>query len=567
MSSRTPISASAGTETERWRQLIIAGISAGRLVTDPSLEPGERADESTWPRVPAAAIRAALLDGELRPDPAGLRFRNVVITGRLDLAFLRIDCRLQFRECRFEQGPVLSNASVPRLDLSGSTVPALAISGATFRNGLLLADMTCATKLTASLAQIDVALDLDGAHLGTDRTKGAVVLDLSGAQLRCLVSLRDARIIGDVVAIEADARHQIQLERTEMTGRFTLDGARVGSTMQAIDLTLDGEFRAVGTSFEGDLDFTGATMNAPGGDAISLQRAQVDGTLFFDVTQLHGTLDAPNLRATTIDIERADFSDPDGDVIIRLDGAAIGTLRLCPATVRGRVSLVRASIDAFTTNEVFPESHTMDGIRVQDLHGPMRTDPALAATWLDRADGSEFAPQPWYQIADFYDRIGQPSDARYLRVGAAARVTRRAPRPTRVARRLYAALVGYGYRPLRPFLWLAVVSAVSIGCVLLATGQAFIPSAPTAAAAEHAPSWCPERITAASPKRCVNPSYTEFEPLTAALTLVTPAGAVSNPAWVPGQLWLVLALTAIKLAGWLLTALLLAGITGLLRKQ
>ena len=72
-------------------------------------------------------------------------------------------------------------------------------------------------------------------------------------------------------------------------------------------------------------------------------------------------------------------------------------------------------------------------------------------------------------------------------------------------------------------------------------------------------------ITGATNSRVIAP-YPGLQPVLYALeTVVPPASAVQAAPWVPTG-WIVWWLTLFKGMGWVLTVLLLAGITGILRK-
>lgn len=569
MSSNLPVtvqSVAPGSSEQRWQAYIVAAVNGG-LIVDGDAEPTpDSLIGSARPRIPAAAIRRAVLDPGLKPDPIGMRFAHIDVSGVLDLSFIRSECSLQFEDCTFDKGLDIENAEFPRLDLSGSTTARLTIDGSTFQSGVDLSDLTCSGVLSAVTTQI-TGLDLDGATLGEAAESGSTVLDLSGSRVVGVLTVSNSTITGEVKFIETVAPNQVRLIGTTVNGGLTLDGAQFGSTLYGEALKVVGETQAIGASFDDDVHLSKASFSAPGENALSLHRSRIGGRLSLHEASIQGTFDASQLHAAKVYAHGTTFEKPGSEGAISADEAEFGTLELLPARLEGTMSLVRASISSLETNMVMPAALRLEGMRLKDVHGPMRDNSKVATAWLDLAEGAGFSPQPWHELADFYDRIGQPAHSKRLRVQAAARVTRQAPVASRTARTAYACLVGYGYRPLRPFLWLLAVSAVALGCVFLATGEGFIPSAPTVATASSPPAWCGQRITAASSPKCLNPSYPGFDPWTAALTLVTPAGAVSNPAWIPGFRWLVFILTAIKLAGWLLTALLLAGVTGLLRKQ
>jgi hypothetical protein len=213
------------------------------------------------------------------------------------------------------------------------------------------------------------------------------------------------------------------------------------------------------------------------------------------------------------------------------------------------------------------------------MQGGLRHDRRLAANWL--ATQQVFIPQPWHALADVYERNGQPADARRLRLEAAHRTTKAAPAWSKPVRWAYGLVVGYGYYPLTAAVWLFV--AFAIASALVATHkETFVPTSPASvgtAVSQTAPvgtsttlprttTGAALTVTGATPCPSLGNSYPCLHPVLYALDVVLPptVGAGQAAAWRPTATWLVYLLTGLKAFGWLLTVLLLAGVTGLLRK-
>jgi hypothetical protein len=184
--------------------------------------------------------------------------------------------------------------------------------------------------------------------------------------------------------------------------------------------------------------------------------------------------------------------------------------------------------------------------------------------------------QPWYALADVYERNGNPAAARRLRCSAANRITRQSPLPTKIIRRVYWASVGNGYYPLLAILWLPVVVAIAWG-IVSHNREDIVPAHATEAVtavkdhAAHtgttADRWLP--VTAETPCEVLHPGYPCMSSFTFAVNSVLPPAGSTNGNWVVApnaKLVLVLGLPALTLLSWALAALLLAGVTGLLRE-
>lgn len=170
-----------------------------------------------------------------------------------------------------------------------------------------------------------------------------------------------------------------------------------------------------------------------------------------------------------------------------------------------------------------------------------------------------------------YERNGQYADARWLHRKAAWGVTKASPFGlTKVARIVYGLLTGHGYAPLRAGLWLiGVVAAIII--IVFSARSLFTPTASnpitwaTTATAENS-----ERsITGVSPCEQLSHPASCLNPWLYAFDSVSPGTLTTGQAnlWTPNKtLWLAAPLGLLKTFSWILVALLLAGVTGLLRK-
>ena len=101
-------------------------------IASTDLDPGVAEDEADPPdagegvsasRLPAADIRALLLEPGLRVDPRGLQIRGAFVTGTLDLDHAKLPCRLVFTHCRFENAPSFEEAILLDLVLADVALP------------------------------------------------------------------------------------------------------------------------------------------------------------------------------------------------------------------------------------------------------------------------------------------------------------------------------------------------------------------------------------------------------------------------------------------------------------
>lgn len=250
---------------------------------------------------------------------------------------------------------------------------------------------------------------------------------------------------------------------------------------------------------------------------------------------------------------------------------------MTPAHVDGTTDLTRATITDLRTSPKIPPLGRLiaTGWQITDVHGLIRTDRLAATQWLKSTPpGHGFTAQPWHALAAVYDRNGQPADARRLRFTAANETTAHAPWSTKPLRWIYLAVAGHGYYPLWAAVWLA--GALLLGVFITDHNtEHFVPTDRAAAdktAAAHAAEThtpAPQPITAAD--SCSRyPAYPCFNTFNYALAGVVPAATgVTKADWAissTAPAVLTLGLPALRTLAWIFTVVLLAGVTGLLRK-
>ncbi|WP_216594102.1 hypothetical protein, partial [Kocuria marina] len=314
-------------------------------------------------------------------------------------------------------------------------------------------------------------------------------------------------------------------------------------------------------------------------NALSLDRAQIEGGVFADKLTAEGQVRALGARITgQLGLQEASLVNPDGDAL-SLESASIETLCLMDNfRIDGGVFLSGVRIGSFVTDERCPPQESLGmlhatGWSLRDVHGWLRNDPQAAERWLlPHSKSDEFVPQPWYELANVYDRIGHTTVARRLRYDATKYTIRRQPLRVQAIQFFYRWLVGYGYYPLRTLCWFA--GAFILAYVLIAANtHSFVPTSPVSAQTAYIATHSTEAaddaavaINGATPCEDFGGRYPCLRPWSYAAATVTPASALQTPAWAPLVSWLEAVLMALKFLGWIFTAFLLAGLTGLLRK-
>ncbi|MCT7293899.1 pentapeptide repeat-containing protein [Rhodococcus sp. PAE-6] len=554
------------------------------------------ANVDQWPadrHIPARAIRDVLTGDHTGFDPQGLRIAGARITGDIDFAHLTFDFPLELVQCRIDRKMDLSNASLRRLKLSRSHLQSADLDGANITGDLTAAWIVTNGEISMIGATIGGQLDLDGAHL---HHPGGDALSLHNATITGALFAHSITTTGAILARDAT------LSRLEFTGAhlrnsggdvLAVDRATITGGLLAERITTKGEIHAIDATVHGRFDLTGAHLHHPGDTVLALDGATVTGEfLAVDAADpVNGAI--PQFRADgRISAARTRFEKcldlrgaktwvtDEARLEITLDGAVIRDLIL-PADGPASVDLSRTKITHLNTpadrEPGFPMTAT--GWEIGDLHGYIRTNRAAAARWLERAQGTDVSPQPWHALATVYERNGHPTEGRYLRFTAANKVTKVAPWYSKITRWLYLIFAGHGYYPLVSAVWL--LFALVAGFFLVDTNRDhFVPTtlnekttilvaSDTTGGAGTNEVEQSRTITGAD---CADPpTYPCLNPFNYALTSVVPAATgTTRPDWTISTTAPILVkygLPALRILAWIFTAILLAGVTGLLRKS
>jgi uncharacterized protein YjbI with pentapeptide repeats len=423
------------------------------------------------------------------------------------------------------------------------------------------------------------APSLDGAQVTRNVIAGGYALSLDGAEITGNVFAGGLQAEGEVGAVGLRIGGALDVRKAELRNRdgdaLGLDRAEITGGVFAEGLDAYGAVRAPVIRIGGELNLGKAKLRrakAPsldgaqvtrdviaGGYALSLRGAQMPGNVFAQGLEAYGEVRALGARiGGDLDLSEAKLRNGDGNAL-NLESASIKRLilRLRRVDLDGRVRLYRAAITDLETDAGPPAPLVATGWEVTDIHGPLRSDWAAARRWLETT--TETSAQPWHALAAVYERNGEPAGARSLRFAAANKVTRQSPLRTRLLRSVYGVVVGHGYHPLWAGFWLAIV-ILAAGILVAANRADFVPNHDAANSAA---------IAYLQQTHNPPPAQTPLKPFHYALSTLLPT-AVGNATsdWTvrADATWLSPVLTLLKLTTWVLTVLLLAGVTGLLRK-
>ncbi|WP_299862542.1 hypothetical protein [uncultured Roseobacter sp.] len=344
-----------------------------------------------------ADVLRYLITGGCETHPVanwGIDLCGAHITGALDLNFATAQGITGLVRCRFDEPIEALQAKLQLLNLKDSAFPALNAQGVQVTGSVYLRDITAEATVAINSATIGGQLSCTGA---TFNATSGNALNAQGVQVTGSIFLRD------------------------ITAEATVDFS--------------------GTTIGGQLSCIGARFNATSGDALNAQGAQLTGGFFFrGVRTANGVID--------------------------LNAAQVGSLVDDPQSWPPKDRLI---LDGFTYKQIENAEFPRLSDRLDWL--------AKGSTW-----GHEFLPQPYTQLAKVYREMGQDGDARDILAERERRLLRHrffsevtlhngTPKDGVTLRQinfhvilwsfLARMVVGYGYHPFRSVMILFALIALS----------------------------------------------------------------------------------------------------------
>lgn len=517
----------------------------------------------TWPMIPAESIRKAVIDTTFTSDPRGLLIQYAHVRGPLDLGYANIARPLTMVHCEFTDVPIFAAAKLKRLTLDRSRLPGIRLDSAEVSSGVSAEGAFFLGQFNATGMMLTGQLNLNHTHI---HNASGIAVALDGSHITGSVAANGIVTSGSIRAIESTVTRNFDMTDASVSGGLNFERTHIGGALNAASSTITNQTKIIGCTIDGPLTFAGSEFLNSGGRALSLDGSHVHGNANLRSITAAGTVRANQAtiegRLVLTDSQLGGRSDR---VALELSRSIIGAITFRETLIIGTVELPGSTFGTFDADALPSGSLDLTGWHVKDIRGILRNSWREGRRWLRQTPDAKFSIQPWLELAAFHERVGQTSYARLLRAEVERTVARRAPWPSRVIRQIYGAIVGYGYYPLAAFGWLAILMALTALTTFNVGHDHFVAASPSAASAIT--QGCPSTITAATTRRCVSAGYPVFNDAAYAITSISPAGALSAPSWLPQPGWLATLLTLSKMAGWILTALAIAGVTGLLRRR
>lgn len=476
---------------------------------------------SPYREVRADVLRFLILggDGECRVAAWGVRLQGAYITGQLNLSHTEAHGLTKLKNCRFDRMIEAQNFTGDALNLEGSALPGIKANGACFAGDVFL----------------------QGAEFGGDHEAGRTVIDLESAQI----------------------------------------SGNLNCTQSIITAQEGWALNAQNAKIEGDVDFRG--MTALGG--VALAGGHVEGQLQCEAARFYAS--GPH---------SAFFGHR-----MRVSGSFVWR----PADCEGEVDLISAGVGDLADDLTVWQDHAdlhLDGFVYEKLVGSKTSrEVRPRLQWLEKGANYKgtFFPQPYTQLARVLRGGGHDFEARSI-LEERERLLRKDYRTRLIARMdgkplrqlliqvwtglhfLFADLllrwvVGYGHRPFRSLVALTLLIVAALVPAYMAWDEGSF--APNSGVIQVSAGWQllldhdnPAAIWSAD--GAPGQDWESFNSLAYALDVVVPIiDFGQTEAWTPSTTrgdwgwhlwWGQWVLTA---AGWIVTALGAAAITGLIRSD
>jgi hypothetical protein len=477
--------------------------------------------------------------------PRAIKLRGARITSFFDLEGATLACPLTLQDCYFDEPVNLNDATAPAIRLPGCHLPALTADRLrTTANLELNHGFAARGEIRLTGAHIGGNLDLSGATLA-DRGGYALFADLLTVDLNMTYVDRFT------------AQGEVRLGGAHICGQIDLSGAHLanpgGRALFADGLVVDlrvacrdgftacGEVRLPGTRIGGQLNLSGASLTNPGGLALFANQLIVGHSMVCEAGFVaHGAVSLARANIGGIlRLTGACLTNP-GGVALDLEESHLAALTLRPAQrPDGIVNLTNARVGRFRDEpDSWPATLHLRGFVYDTLEND-QVSVRERLRWLTLHPGT-YTPQLYNQLATAYRRTGQEEAARAVGI-AKQRRRRAALKPAgKLLNWLLYVTVGYGYRTWLAGIWLAGLIAVGTWVFSHAYPADFTPASTHPGA---------------------------FDPLAYTLDVLVPVVNLGRQnAWQPQgpALYWSWVMTG---AGWVLTTTVVAGLTGILKRD
>jgi sRNA-binding regulator protein Hfq len=418
----------------------------------------------------------------------GINVVGLRIDGNLNLQYSRIPFPLTFEKCYFKNDIFLTQAEIMFLNMSGTHTKNIYAELLRIQGNLLLNDnfnsegevKLLGAKIGGSLVcEKGTFINKGGNSILADGIEvGGCVFLRNGFKAEGKVKLFGAKISGDFVCINGTfinkGGNAISADRMEVGGGvFLRDGFKS-----------EGEVKLLGAKIGGDFDCNNGSFINKEGNAISADGMKVSGSVFLrngfnaeGEVRLLGAKIGGNLECDKSNFINkagnaifADGIEVGGNVFLRNSFKAEGRLSFCDSIIKSSFQLVNvvspeniildlrsAKIYSLTDEpKSWPEKNNLliDGFVYDKIDDYSPKKSSVRIDWLHRQPCEIFRPQPYEQLAKVLREEGFYSDSTkifYLKEKDRGKFTKM-NFLERVFHKILGISVGYGYQTWRALL-------------------------------------------------------------------------------------------------------------------
>lgn len=389
-------------------------------------------------RTVRALVMARLLLSGPPAEPgrvAALKLSGAVVTGLLNLSGGQVRPYVELHDCRFDTELLVPECHFGTVRLIRCALPRIEAARVTTEGDLHLPQ-----------CQVRRGIRLSDAHIGTDLLLNRLVVgqDRSGRA-----------IAADGLTVSQD----MEAELADVTGEFSLRSARIGGRLSLRGSRLsnpEGRYalNAARVTVEHTLYLSSGWVSgySSGGTppaGVRTQRFVCEGGLRLDDGRFGNALIADQALFRMVEGQQLSLRRiQTPELRLTLDEAPTGRISLAGARV-GNLTDARSSWPG-------PGGMDLDGFTYESL-SPQGSFPlSERIAWL--ADATpEYNPEPYRALATTLRSTGEDADARDVLLARQRRRRETLPLAGKFWGYLQDITVGYGYRPGRAALWMAVL--------------------------------------------------------------------------------------------------------------
>lgn len=193
---------------------------------------------------------------------------------------------------------------------------------------------------------------------------------------------------------------------------------------------------------------------------LSARRLVVDGDLLLRRTEVAGEVRLPGAHiGGQLDCERAKLTNPNGTALDLAYASVAEAVLMRPSSLERTVDLTAARVgNWYDDKPTWPAALRLEGLVYDAIAAPNVT-PRQRLGWL-RCHQGGYVPQPYEQLAAAYRRAGNHEGARTVAIAKQQARRAQARRwwvrwPSRLWSGFLRWTIGYGYRPALVLPWLA----------------------------------------------------------------------------------------------------------------